>query len=336
MIKLSTSPCGTGSKERLYFFDNFKAILIVLVVFGHFLLKFSNPTGYVNILISMIYSFHMPAFVFISGYFSKNLDKNRHETLSKNLVLYVVFAVVYSLVYRQTLIGSLIDPVGIMWFLLCIIIWKIILEQAVQIKYIIPLSVIIAILIGFNDDIGKFLSLSRLLCFFPFFLLGYKCSKDLLLKIRAINHISCAILLVFSFAVIFISFYFGLVNLSIPYFSSSYVNIGYKNIFLGASSRLFIILVACIIILCLINLTPNKNLQFTYVGKNTLYIYLLHTFLVDITFYLISFINVNIYVEVFIMLWLSIILSVVLGLDIISNFLSKVFDIISRFLIKEG
>lgn len=183
MFKLSTDTCDTDSKERLYFFDNFKAILIVLVVFGHFLLKFSNPTGYVNILISMIYSFHMPAFVFISGYFSKNLDKNRYETLSKNLVLYVFFAVVYSLVYRQTLIGGLIDPVGIMWFLLCIIIWKIILEQAIKIKFIIPLSVIIAILIGFNGDIGKLLSLSRLFCFFPFFLLGYKCSKDLLLKI---------------------------------------------------------------------------------------------------------------------------------------------------------
>lgn len=135
--------------------------------------------------------------------------------------------------------------------------------------------------------------------------------------------------------VLFFSFYFGLVNLSIPYFSSSYVNIGYENIFLGASSRLFIILVACIIILCLINLAPNKKFKFTFVGKNTLYIYLLHTFFIDVIFYFVSFVSINIYVEVFIMLLLSILISAILGLNIISKSLSKVFGSISRMLIKE-
>lgn len=49
--------------------DNFKGILIFLVVLGH--IVGVSKEGVENI-VNYIYSFHMPAFVFISGYFSKN------------------------------------------------------------------------------------------------------------------------------------------------------------------------------------------------------------------------------------------------------------------------
>ena len=57
-------------KERNYLFDNLKFFLIVLVVFGHSLEEISLEHNYA-IIRAWIYSFHMPAFVFISGYFSK-------------------------------------------------------------------------------------------------------------------------------------------------------------------------------------------------------------------------------------------------------------------------
>lgn len=54
------------NKERDYFFDNLKAVLIFLVVLGHFLLPIrgDNPLVVVK---RLIYVFHMPLFVFISG-----------------------------------------------------------------------------------------------------------------------------------------------------------------------------------------------------------------------------------------------------------------------------
>lgn len=60
-------------KERNYLFDNLKFLLIVLVVFGHSLEEISLAQDYA-IIRAWIYSFHMPAFVFISGYFSKVYD----------------------------------------------------------------------------------------------------------------------------------------------------------------------------------------------------------------------------------------------------------------------
>ena len=53
--------------------DGLKFILIQLVVVGHFTLElFSNPIA--RGITNQIYSFHMPVFIFLSGYFSKKPD----------------------------------------------------------------------------------------------------------------------------------------------------------------------------------------------------------------------------------------------------------------------
>jgi fucose 4-O-acetylase-like acetyltransferase len=51
---------------RNYKIDNIKAFLIILVVFGH-MLELVNMGG----LYRLIYTIHMPVFVFVSGYFAK-------------------------------------------------------------------------------------------------------------------------------------------------------------------------------------------------------------------------------------------------------------------------
>ena len=55
---------------RHYGYDNMKGILVFLVVFGHFL-ELCPATLQKNILYLVIYSFHMPAFLFFSGFFAK-------------------------------------------------------------------------------------------------------------------------------------------------------------------------------------------------------------------------------------------------------------------------
>ena len=50
------------------FIDSSKAILIFLVVFGHFLERFIGYENEVNaVILKTIYFVHMPAFIFISG-----------------------------------------------------------------------------------------------------------------------------------------------------------------------------------------------------------------------------------------------------------------------------
>ena len=64
---------GTLSvKERSFYWDNIKGFLILLVVFAHILYQFQSMSGGIKATVDYIYMFHMPAFVFVSGYFGKD------------------------------------------------------------------------------------------------------------------------------------------------------------------------------------------------------------------------------------------------------------------------
>lgn len=71
-------------------FDFCKAILIILVILGHFLqqcIKYSDgSTGSIYNSYYFIYSFHMPAFMFISGYFSFGKKADYKRVLRQTLL----------------------------------------------------------------------------------------------------------------------------------------------------------------------------------------------------------------------------------------------------------
>jgi len=98
------------SKERLVQFDLIKAFAIILVIVGHTIQYLGPNAVYDSILYRVIYSFHMPLFVMISGYFCKrSLQQPVHEMIIKKarqLLLPVLFGcllifVVDVLFFRQ-------------------------------------------------------------------------------------------------------------------------------------------------------------------------------------------------------------------------------------------
>ncbi len=54
-------------KKRIYKYDNVKALLIFLVVIGHMTTDYVSDSHMVRWITLWIYTFHMPAFIFISG-----------------------------------------------------------------------------------------------------------------------------------------------------------------------------------------------------------------------------------------------------------------------------
>ncbi len=60
--------------KRDSFFDALKGVLIFLVVLGH-MLELNKATSDTSVVLwDFIYLFHMPLFIFVSGYFSKNIN----------------------------------------------------------------------------------------------------------------------------------------------------------------------------------------------------------------------------------------------------------------------
>jgi len=55
------------NQQRVRYIDQLKGVAILIVVIGHFI-QYNTVEGNRNILFGIIYSFHMPLFMFISGY----------------------------------------------------------------------------------------------------------------------------------------------------------------------------------------------------------------------------------------------------------------------------
>ena len=62
-------------KIRNYLVDNLKVILIFLVVFGHTIEYYIGQSAILRGIYMYIYIFHMPLFVYISGYLSQKSSK---------------------------------------------------------------------------------------------------------------------------------------------------------------------------------------------------------------------------------------------------------------------
>lgn len=59
-------------KQRIVYLDLVKLVTIYLVIFGHVLMRMVNGYAVGERLINFIYSFHMPLFMLMSGYFASN------------------------------------------------------------------------------------------------------------------------------------------------------------------------------------------------------------------------------------------------------------------------
>lgn len=169
------------SMTRNHYFDNLKFILIVLVVLGHFLGRYRTESGWLNGLYLFVYLFHMPVFALVSGFFSKTYAP-RLKDLSFVLLPFILFQVAYIAYYQALgLKGpewdggwNLAMPFVQNWYLLSLLCWRYLSFAVRSMKFLVPVSFVAAILAGYVPGVGWTLSLSRTLCFFPFFVLGMR------------------------------------------------------------------------------------------------------------------------------------------------------------------
>lgn len=174
------------TKDRDYLFDNIKGLLIFLVVLGHLLEYFLfKVTNSIDIMYLGIYLFHMPAFVFVSGYFSKKNNKSRIIEITLIYIVWqmLVSPLAQSIITQTSFLDnqkSLFSPQWTYWYLLSLITWKIITPYFEKIKYSFTISLILGILIGYSSlksGLSNF-SIGRTIAFYPFFILGYYCKKE--------------------------------------------------------------------------------------------------------------------------------------------------------------
>lgn len=272
-------------KPRDAYFDNLKWLLVLLVVVGHLIEPLPNNTALQPLYLT-IYTFHIPLFVMVSGYFSKQLDNSKYTTrvISQLVVPYFIFESLYSL-FDYAILGtsrlsfSYFTPYWLMWYFFSMIIWKAVLPFAIKLKYALPLSIAIAVLAGYAADAEYYASISRTLVFFPFFLAGYLLDKSKLDQLRTPGvRLMAASALGVMYAVY--AWYGHDWNVQWLYGSYSYSSLGHPEWYAGVY-RLLHIAVATFIGGCVLLLIPARRLPLiSEQGKHTVYVYLLHGFVI--------------------------------------------------------
>lgn len=272
--------------ERNAYFDNAKLLLIFLVVFGHLIQPFIGETKSLETLYTWIYTFHMPAFIFLAGFFAKGSGNiNYIMKLAKRLIIpYILFQMIYTGYYffigkSNWLTDSIFYPHWSLWFLFSLFCWHILLIVYRKIPALIGigLAVLIGLGIGYFDQVGHTFSLSRTFVFFPYFLIGYwvPMKQMRLLKKRTVRFASILILACFAIAI----YYLPEINSGWLLASKSYSTLGVDT--LGGIARLTVYVTSALMSISVLAWIPKRRFSFTSLGERTIYVYLLHGFIIQ-------------------------------------------------------
>ena len=279
--------------KRDAYWDNAKFGLITLVVLGHLIEPLlSKSTGF-KYLFHFIYLFHMPAFIFISGYFTRG-RMTRSGLLRLTLDYLVLFLIVQTIFVAFTKWIGLtqysfltLQPAYIYWYLFAVFFWTLLLQTIVWINqflrvslwYWIVGSLLIGVLVGFSEEIGWMLSASRIIVFFPFFLLGYTFRQNNLffptkLKAKMLG------LCMFGFGVLLLLTFPNVLSFQMLSGANGYVAMGIGAE--GAIMRLGLYSLQFLLVCAFFAWVPRRTGIGTTVGANTLPVYVGHGFIVKL------------------------------------------------------
>lgn len=268
---------------RIAKWDNVKFILILSVVLGHFLARYTDSSINAERLVFFIYTYHMPAFVFISGLFAKRtINEKRYDKIFGFLMLYLVtkYALFFVKVVRgSTLEFSYFEMNDVSWYAFAIFVFCLmtIFLRRFDWKWVLTISILNALLAGYATDIDTWLSLSRILTFYPFFLLGYYLKPEDIMEFTNRKWVKAA------------SWCVWIVTAAVVFFKidaiSWYLNIlkgkhGYDTLSHAADYGFVLragwYVLAIVLTMALIAVTPEIRCFVSTMGSRTMQIYALH------------------------------------------------------------
>jgi fucose 4-O-acetylase-like acetyltransferase len=279
-------------KQRVPFWDNARWASITLVVIGHGIERLTSGSDHALALYLFIYAFHMPAFAIISGYFSKATPPGRRQMIkliTDILIPYIVLQAIWSLVQylaegKQGFNPA--QPHWTLWFLLALAIFRVALPYLILLRWPLLWAVVFSIGVGYLDSVDSTFSLSRVISLLPFFLLGWHLrqwrvvDRWRVMRSGVWGWRAGAIAVFALWAAAVIVFIGPLRKFGLSgwlKWDDSYSDLGTGDWWSGFV-RLGVLALAALLSFCFLILVPRRHTWFTSFGQATMYVYLLHSF----------------------------------------------------------
>ncbi|MGW2558891.1 acyltransferase family protein [Streptomyces sp. NPDC001514] len=274
------------SGKRDPYFDNAKYLAIVLVAVAHAWEPVMEGSRATRALYMLVYTFHMPAFIIVSGYFSRSFDARPGQLkrlVSGVAVPYLVFEAAYTL-FRRVVADdpgqpfSMTDPMYLTWFLIALFVWRLSAPLWRSIRYPLPVALVIAAFGSLTPGIGQDLDLQRILQFLPFFVLGLSLKPEHFQMVRR-REVRLLALPVVAAAAAFTYWVAPHLRMGWFYRSTSAEELDAPW---WAAPVMTVGLFGCALLLTAAFLAwvPRRRTWFTVLGAGTICGYLLHGFLV--------------------------------------------------------
>jgi len=277
---------STEHRIRDTYLDILKGILIILVLVGHFGADAAGESHILNTITVFIDIFHMPVFVFISGYCSKNIAKSRESGFRLLIIfalLQILWAVLSGILFRSwSVLANMWIPGPALWYILALSVWKYYLRDLIKIRYIVPVSFVLAVLSSLTVSLMPVMALPRIVGFLPFFLLGYFVDHTTLEKIKRIN---IAVSLIILSAIFGLSYFITVkleLHIKILSHNYSYLEFGVGDnpvIGLAANAASYILALVAGIAFISVCKVFEKNRWLIRIGQRTLPIYILSNYI---------------------------------------------------------
>jgi fucose 4-O-acetylase-like acetyltransferase len=276
-------------KPRDPFFDNAKYFAILLVVAGHAIANVRSDVPVAKALYLFIYMFHMPLFIVITGYLSRNwtFSSGKARKLITHVgVPYVVFEVAYELYTWHgsgELTISLLKPYWLMWFMCALFLWRLSTPVWQQIRWPLGVALLFSLL-SYMSDLGGTFNIHRVLGLLPLYVLGLTLKPEHfeLLKKPIARPIGAAVL-----AGGLATAYVAKDHMTEAwiFWKTPYEDLHVSNV-TGTVMTLAMFVCATVLVAAFLAIVPRGRHWFSALGATTLYTYLLHGFVIRLIDYL--------------------------------------------------
>lgn len=280
---LSTS-ARTVSQPRDAWLDNVRFILLAFVVIDHFSWPLLVESHAMTVLFYWLHLFHMPAFVIVTGFFSRSLVVNdsRARGLATRIVMpYLIFQTLYQLGAPLLQKGQLVrwaplTPAWLMWFLAAMLAWRLMTPYLLRIRWILPISILVSLGTGAIGGVSHMLSIDRVLSFLPFFVAGLLVRREHLDILRTLPaRLAAAAILVAAWPIA--AALSDRLGVHWIFWDRSYESM-HSTLVEGAAIRGLLMLLAFAASAAVLSLTPTGTSWMSTLGQGSSYGYLLHGF----------------------------------------------------------
>ena len=152
---------------------------------GHLIEPFIVGSTAVRAAYVLIYTFHIPALVFLSGYLSRTRPlrvtaaRVAVTLLIPNVLLEVLYTSVdFGLTEPRQFTLSLLRPLWLLWYLPALAAWRLVPPALSRLMYPVLVAVSVSLLAGVIPQVGLELTASRIFVFLPAFVIGHRMASS--------------------------------------------------------------------------------------------------------------------------------------------------------------